>query len=157
MTTSLLDYKEVSSLPVGFGWKSQEYKVTIDWNLAFGRLVGDLNEVHVHPETSLLFISRLGGLVRQGSGTFSEAISQVLQIFVFEEPVEIMLLEDHTKYLRPARNGDSITYKYKLENSLLEEQKERTVVAWTITGMNQDGKEIISSAIKVAYYKAILK
>lgn len=156
MTTLLQSNEDILAIPVGHEWRSQPYEVTLDWNLQFGELVGDLNEVHVHPESSKRFQSHLGDrLVRQGSGTFSQAVSQIHQVFMFDEPVEIILTHDSTSYLRPARNGDFITYLYTLKSS--ERKYDWIRVAWYINATNQDGKVVLTSDIETRYYKAILR
>jgi acyl dehydratase len=156
MKTLLASHQDISSLGENFEWTSEPFGVTLEWNLQFGELVGDLNEVHVHPERSKRFRSHLGNqLVRQGSGTFSQAISQVLHMFEFEEPVEIILMHSSATYLRPARNGDFIAYRYEMKEAVREEGWTR--VGWKITATNQKGKEILVSSIEVRYYKAILR
>jgi acyl dehydratase len=155
MKTRLTSHEDISSLGENFEWTSESFEVTLEWNLKFGELVGDLNEVHVHPERSKAFKSHLGDqLVRQGSGTFSQAISQVLHMFEFNEPVEIILMHSNATYLRPARNGDFIKYRYELKSVVREEAWTR--VGWKITATNKKGKEILVSSIEVRYYKAIL-
>ncbi len=156
MKTLLATHEDISSLGDNFEWTSEPFEVTLEWNMQFGELVGDQNPIHVHPETSKLFKSYLGDkLVRQGSGTFSQAISQVLHMFEFDEPVEIILHHSSATYLRPARNGDFISYRYGLKEVVREENWTRVV--WKITATNQKDKEIMISSIEVRYYKAILR
>ncbi len=74
---------------------------------------------------------------------------------MFDEPVEIILTHDSTSYLRPARNGDFITYLYTLKSS--ERKYDWIRVAWYINATNQDGKVVLTSDIETRYYKAILR